>query len=1036
MLLRLLLLPLLLVLAGCPWPKPDPDAVSAVLGPEGGTLSHPSGAVLVVPPGALAAPVSLSLAATDAPSAGDLRATPLGPAFLLGPEGQGFARPVQLTLPFDPARVPSGAGAPRIFTAPRDSSAFVQLESAVAASTVTAETLHFSTFIAAAPAFASTLSIATTSPLPGAAVSAAYGPVSLLATGGSPPYTWLLSWGALPLGINLSTTADGRGELQGLPGIAGSYAFSVRVSDSAGQVTEKPFELLVSATAGVSITGVVPPQILVRSSDTLITVTGTGFAAGSAVTLDGATLATSFVSATSLSAIVPAASLTTVGSRQVRVSNALLGGEVSAPFSLLVINGPPSLTSLSPAEIPAGHPTLTVTLRGANLGAGGQVYLGAVALPTQVVSPTEAVITLNANYLVNPGTFSLTFVNPAPGGGTSAPLPLRVVTLPPPTVLAPTPAGFPNHITQGHLTVDDVSVYWTDLTAGTVSRVAINGGPVSPLDTPDSTARPLGISVGRCNVYWVRGGNTITRRPAEVMSAPVNGGSPAGRLASVGGELHLVRHDRATEQLFWSTGPDVSDLLYRAAAAGGTPVEIFGGTWLQDFDFDDTHLYVVSRGTGGAQFFDGAVMRMAKDGSAGVWLATSQREPRYLAVGADRIYWSLADGEIRSSAKSGVGGVSTVLRTGESLSSLALDSSYLYWTTEHDVRALPLGGGAVLILASATNSGPHALEVDGAYLYWLTRSGQVMRLPKPGGTGGPPATGACAGNPGQSFPVQLSTVGGFGGLVSDGSFIYWSDGAGSGQGHIYKAPVAGGATTTLASGQDQPFLIRLYNGQLYWPNLYSGVMTMPTSGATPAVRLWGTNNMADLAVDSSGVWWVSANTSQLFHNGQAVSTYSGDPPTALALDDTYVYTTRFATNISRQLKSGGASARIIVDDASPASLVSSGGYLYWITIDTRSIKRAPVAGGPPETLASDQSVARSLVVDGADVYWITDGSYQAPKTGRIKLLRGGAGAPITLAEGQPFPSAIAVDAQYVYWLNGGTTGAPGGVMRLARSALP
>ena len=61
-------------------------------------------------------------------------------------------------------------------------------------------------------------------------------------------------------------------------------------------------------------------------------------------------------------------------------------------------------------------------------------------------------------------------------------------------------------------------------------------------------------------------------------------------------------------------------------------------------------------------------------------------------------------------------------------------------------------------------SWPHALEVDGAFLYWLTRSGQVMRLAKPGGSGGPPATSACAGNPGQAFPVLLSQVGGFGGL--------------------------------------------------------------------------------------------------------------------------------------------------------------------------------------------------------------------------------------------------------------------------------
>jgi hypothetical protein len=247
-------------------------------------------------------------------------------------------------------------------------------------------------------------------------VSAAYGPVYLQASGGTPPYTWVLSWGALPQGITLSTAADGRGELQGLPGNAGDYAFSVRVSDSAGQITEKPFELRIAAASDVSITGVVPPQIPIRSGDTLVTVSGTGFAVGSAVILDGATLPTTFVSATSLTAIVPASALTTSGTRQLQVSNALINGGVSNPFPLLVTNAPPVLTSMSPTEIPAGHPTLMVTLRGSNLAVGAQAYLGAVALPTQVVSPTEAVITVNANLLVNQGTFSLTLINPAPGG--------------------------------------------------------------------------------------------------------------------------------------------------------------------------------------------------------------------------------------------------------------------------------------------------------------------------------------------------------------------------------------------------------------------------------------------------------------------------------------------------------------------------------------------------------------------------------------------------------------------------------------------
>lgn len=50
-------------------------------------------------------------------------------------------------------------------------------------------------------------------------------------------------------------------------------------------------------------------------------------------------------------------------------------------------------------------------------------------------------------------------------------------------------------------------------------------------------------------------------------------------------------------------------------------------------------------------------------------------------------------------------------------------------------------------------------------------------------------------------------------------------------------PVTGGTRTTLATSQDQPIILRLFNGQLYWPNFYQGIMSMSASGASPAVRL-------------------------------------------------------------------------------------------------------------------------------------------------------------------------------------------------------
>lgn len=68
-----------------------------------------------------------------------------------------------------------------------------------------------------------------------------------LEASGSDPLIWTLSEGTLPDGITLSET----GVLSGIPAVAGSSAFSIRVSNAAGQ-DERQFTLTVDSTASVS----------------------------------------------------------------------------------------------------------------------------------------------------------------------------------------------------------------------------------------------------------------------------------------------------------------------------------------------------------------------------------------------------------------------------------------------------------------------------------------------------------------------------------------------------------------------------------------------------------------------------------------------------------------------------------------------------------------------------------------------------------------------------------------------------------------
>ncbi|MBL9114130.1 MAG: putative Ig domain-containing protein [Verrucomicrobiaceae bacterium] len=94
----------------------------------------------------------------------------------------------------------------------------------------------------------STPTITTSSPLPSGAVNTAYN-ATFAATGGSTPYTWDVSAGALPDGITLSSS----GTLSGTPTEGGTFNFTVEVTDSSSASSTKAFVLNIAFPA-LSIT--------------------------------------------------------------------------------------------------------------------------------------------------------------------------------------------------------------------------------------------------------------------------------------------------------------------------------------------------------------------------------------------------------------------------------------------------------------------------------------------------------------------------------------------------------------------------------------------------------------------------------------------------------------------------------------------------------------------------------------------------------------------------------------------------------------
>jgi hypothetical protein len=93
---------------------------------------------------------------------------------------------------------------------------------------------------------AGSLTITTAPTLTPAVLGASYS-ASLAANGGTPPYTWSITTGAVPPGITFAA-----GTLTGTPSTAGTFTFTAAVKESAGVTADKAFSLTVAP--GVTMT--------------------------------------------------------------------------------------------------------------------------------------------------------------------------------------------------------------------------------------------------------------------------------------------------------------------------------------------------------------------------------------------------------------------------------------------------------------------------------------------------------------------------------------------------------------------------------------------------------------------------------------------------------------------------------------------------------------------------------------------------------------------------------------------------------------
>src|SRR5438034_2383030 len=174
-----------------------------------------------------------------------------------------------------------------------------------------------------------------------------------------------------------------------------------------------PF-LLVLAVAGSAfaanptISSIAPTCAMAGGSQFTLTVNGTNYDNTSIVRWNGSNLATTFVSSTRLTAIVPAANIATAGTAQVTVKNS--SGSASNPVTFTIV-APPTISSLNPTCATAGGGQFTLTVNGTNFAAISTVNWNGTPLATTFVSSTQLTATVPASLIATAGPASITVVS-------------------------------------------------------------------------------------------------------------------------------------------------------------------------------------------------------------------------------------------------------------------------------------------------------------------------------------------------------------------------------------------------------------------------------------------------------------------------------------------------------------------------------------------------------------------------------------------------------------------------------------------------
>ena len=283
-----------------------------------------------------------------------------------------------------------------------------------------------------------------------------------------------------------------------------------------------------------------------------LTVNGTNFDSGSTVKWGSTALATTYVSATKLTAAVPANLIATAGSVVITVTTSA-GSSAYAAFT--VNPALPAITSLSPSSAAAGGAGFTLTVTGTNFDSTAKINWNGSALTTAFVSATSLTARVPASLIANAGSATVTVTASV---GTSNNLTFTITnTAAVPTVTALNPAT--------GAAGTSVAVTGTNFTGATAVNFGTTPATSYTVNSATSITAVSPAGTGAVDVTVVTPNGTSATVAADQFTYPSASGTPLNGFVVSGTGSSAV-------------GLGASVQLYAAGTAAYGPVASPGAT--------------------------------------------------------------------------------------------------------------------------------------------------------------------------------------------------------------------------------------------------------------------------------------------------------------------------------------------------------------------------------------------------------------------------------------------------------------------------